>query len=269
LEGDDPPVYRYASGRDRLDLDGTSRLSPYLRFGMVSGRQAVVRALQAIEAAPDEAAREGARTWLDELIWREFYVSILHHFPEVRQGNFRAEYDHLRWENDEGAFDAWCRGQTGYPVVDAAMRQLVQTGWMHNRGRMIVASFLVKDLLIDWRWGERHFMQHLVDGDPAANNGGWQWSAGTGTDAAPYFRIFNPVRQGEKHDPDGGYVRRWVPELADVPEQYLHAPWEMPSDLQQEVGCVIGRDYPAPVIDHGWARKRTLEAFRQAREHNS
>jgi deoxyribodipyrimidine photo-lyase len=266
LEGENPAVYRYASGRDRLDRDGTSRLSPYLRFGMISARQAVVGALHAIETAPDENARRGAESWLNELIWREFYISILHHFPEVRQGSFRTEYRDLRWENDEDAFQAWCQGRTGYPVVDAAMRQLVQTGWMHNRGRMIVASFLVKDLLIDWRWGERFFMQHLVDGDPAANNGGWQWAAGTGTDAAPYFRIFNPVLQGEKHDPDGAYVRRWVPELAEVPGKYLHAPWEMPSDLQDEVGCVIGRDYPAQVIDHGWARKRTLEAFRQARE---
>jgi deoxyribodipyrimidine photo-lyase len=269
LEGEDPPVYRYASGRDRLDLRGTSRLSPYLRFGMISARQAVVSALHAIDAAPDEPARNGAEVWLNELIWREFYISIVHHFPEVRQGNFRAEYNDLLWENDEEAFQAWCQGRTGYPVVDAAMRQLVQTGWMHNRGRMIVASFLVKDLLIDWRWGERFFMQHLVDGDPAANNGGWQWSAGTGTDAAPYFRIFNPVLQGEKHDPDGAYVRRWVPELGDVPERYLQAPWKMPSDLQEEAGCVIGRDYPAPMIDHGWARKRTLEAFRQARERSS
>jgi deoxyribodipyrimidine photo-lyase len=269
LEGEDPPVYRYASGRDRLDLGGTSRLSPYLRFGMISARQAVVGALSATETAPDEPARQGAESWLDELIWREFYVSILHHLPQVRQGNFRTEYNHLWWENDEEAFGAWCQGRTGYPVVDAAMRQLVQTGWMHNRGRMIVASFLVKDLLIDWRWGERFFMQHLVDGDPAANNGGWQWAAGTGTDAAPYFRIFNPVLQGEKHDPDGDYVRRWVPELAGVPQKYVHAPWKMPSDLQHEIGCVIGHDYPAPVIDHGWARKRTLEAFRQARERSA
>jgi deoxyribodipyrimidine photo-lyase len=266
LEGGDPPVYRYASGRDRLDLDGTSRLSPYLRFGMISARQAVVSALHAIEAAPDSDAEEGAQTWLDELIWREFYISILHHFPEVRQGSFRPEYRDLAWENDEDAFQAWCQGRTGYPVVDAAMRQLVETGWMHNRARMIVASFLVKDLLIDWRWGERFFMQHLVDGDPAANNGGWQWSAGTGTDAAPYFRIFNPVLQGQKHDPEGVYIRRWVPELADVPDKYLHAPWEMPEHLQEDVGCVIGQDYPAPIIDHSWARTRTLEAFRQARQ---
>jgi deoxyribodipyrimidine photo-lyase len=192
----DAPVYCYAEGRNRLDQDGTSQLSPYLRFGMVSARQAVVSAMSAIESAPTPQARKGAETWLNELVWREFYINILHHFPHVRSSSFRPAYDQIAWENDTGAFAAWCEGRTGYPVVDAAMRQLVQTGWMHNRARMIVASFLVKDLLIDWRWGERFFMQHLVDGDPAANNGGWQWTAGTGTDAAPYFRIFNPTLQG-------------------------------------------------------------------------
>jgi deoxyribodipyrimidine photo-lyase len=149
------------------------------------------------------------------------------------------------------------------------MRQLVQTGWMHNRARMIVASFLVKDLLVDWRRGERFFMEYLVDADPAANNGGWQWTAGTGTDAAPYFRIFNPILQGKKHDPDGRFTRQWVPELASVPERYIHVPWEMPLGLQREVGCVIGQDYPAPVVDHAWARERTLQAFAQAREKSS
>jgi deoxyribodipyrimidine photo-lyase len=146
------------------------------------------------------------------------------------------------------------------------MRQLVETGWMHNRARMIVASFLVKDLLIDWRWGEHYFMQHLVDGDPAANNGGWQWTAGTGTDAAPYFRIFNPILQGKRHDPQGAYVRRWVPELAGVPDRYIHTPWEMDAEVQRASGCVIGRDYPGPIVDHKQARERTLDAYRRARE---
>lgn len=266
VEGDDPPVYGYAEGRNRMDLAGTSGLSPYLRFGMVSARQAVVAALGAIEAAPDKQARKGAETWLNELIWREFYLTILHFFPQVRGGSFRPEYDRIRWENDQESFEAWCEGRTGYPVVDAAMRQLAQTGWMHNRARMIVASFLVKDLLIDWRWGERWFMQHLVDGDPAANNGGWQWTAGTGTDAAPYFRIFNPVSQGEKHDPDGVYVRRWLPELARVPTKLVHRPWTMSLEAQREAGCVIGEDYPPPLVDHGWARERVLAVFAQARE---
>ena len=150
--------------------------------------------------------------------------------------------------------------------MDAAMRQLLETGWMHNRARMIVASFLVKDLLIDWRWGERHFMQHLLDADPAANNGGWQWTAGTGTDAAPYFRVFNPVLQGKRHDPQGVYVRRWVPELRPVPERYVHTPWKMDIQDQHECGCLIGRDYPAPIVDHKVARERVLAAYRAARE---
>ncbi|MBN1135905.1 MAG: deoxyribodipyrimidine photo-lyase [Anaerolineae bacterium] len=266
VEGDDSAIYRYAKGRDRLDLAGTSQLSPYLRFGMVSARQAAASARRAIEAAPDAQARSGAETWLTELIWRDFYLSIQYHFPETERYSFRADLRDITWENDEMAFAAWCQGRTGYPVVDAAMRQLAQTGWMHNRARMIVASFLVKDLLIDWRWGERWFMQHLVDADPAANNGGWQWTAGTGTDSAPYFRIFHPVLQGRKHDPEGAYVRQWLPELAHVPGRYIHAPWETPPEVQQTAGCIIGQDYPAPIIDHAWARERALAAYAQAKQ---
>lgn len=265
-DGEDAPVYRYAETRDRLDLDGTSALSPYLRFGMLSARQAVVAALAAIESALNPEARKGAESWLNELIWREFYLHILHHFPGVRRESFRGELREDSWDNDEAAFAAWCAGRTGYPVVDAAMRQLAQTGWMHNRARMVVASFLVKDLLIDWRWGEHWFMQHLVDGDPAANNGGWQWTAGTGTDAAPYFRVFNPVLQGQKFDPQGAYVRCWLPELARVPGRFIHQPWRMPLEVQREAGCTIGRDYPAPIVDHAWARERVLAAYAQARE---
>jgi deoxyribodipyrimidine photo-lyase len=200
------------------------------------------------------------------LIWREFYMSVLYHFPNVRRESFRENLRNIQWDNDEDAFRAWQEGRTGYPVVDAGMRQLLTTGWMHNRARMIVASFLTKDLLIDWRWGERHFMQHLVDGDPAANNGGWQWSAGTGTDAAPYFRIFNPILQGEKYDPNGDYVRQWIPELGHVPIAHLHHPWTMPNDVQREAGCVIGVDYPTPIVEHSWARKRALSIYKMARE---
>ena len=258
-------IEAYADRRDRVDLDGTSCLSPYLRFGMLSARRAAVAALEAKASAGSAAARSGAQTWLDELIWREFYSSILYHFPEVRQHAFRETYRDVPWENDPDAFAAWQTGRTGYPIVDAAMRQLEATGWMHNRARMIVASFLTKDLLIDWRWGERHFMQHLIDGDPAANNGGWQWSAGTGTDAAPYFRIFNPVLQGQKHDPEAAYIRRWVPELAHVDDRYVHKPWTMPDAAQEGSGCRIGADYPAPIIDHSEARQRTLAAYRRAR----
>jgi deoxyribodipyrimidine photo-lyase len=266
VNGDDPPIHYYADQRDRLDTAGTSQLSPYLRFGMLSPRQAVNSARLAMEMAPNEKVRRGAETWLNELIWREFYIAILYHFPHVRAESFRANLRSIPWENSEAAFLTWCDGRTGYPLIDAAMRQLLQTGWMHNRGRMIVASFLVKDLLIDWRWGERWFMQHLVDGDPASNNGGWQWTAGTGTDAAPYFRIFNPVLQSKKFDPHGKFIRNWVPELQKVTGKFIHEPWKMSSEMQKETGCIIGVDYPEPIVDHAIARKRTLEAFAFAKE---
>ena len=264
MDSDRPAIYHYADARNRMGLDGTSQLSPYLRFGMLSARQAAVAAYSAIASAPSVEARKNAETWLNELIWREFYISILYHFPDVSRQAFRADLRDIPWRNDRQEFEAWCEGHTGYPVVDAAMRQLKQTGWMHNRARMIVASFLVKDLLIDWRWGERWFMQNLVDGDPAANNGGWQWTAGVGTDAAPYFRVFNPVLQGQRFDPDGAYVRRWVPELANVPSKFIHKPWEMPADVQRASGCIIGQDYPTPIVNHVEARERVLSAYRRA-----
>lgn len=257
------PVFGYAHQRDFPGRDGTAQLSPYLRFGMISPRVAALAAYEAVERAPDADARRGADVWLAELIWREFYIAILHHFPHVRRRSFRPAYDSIPWDNSPALFAAWCEGRTGYPIVDAAMRQLVATGWMHNRVRMIAASFLVKDLLIDWRWGERFFMQHLVDGDPAANNGGWQWTAGTGTDAAPYFRIFNPVMQAAKFDPEGVFVRRWAPELAHVPVEQLHAPWLMSKSEQVKARCTIGVDYPMPVVDHAWARTRVLAAYPQ------
>lgn len=265
MDGDDPAIYHYGDGRNRMDLAGTSQLSPYLRFGMLSARQAAVAAYSAIDSAPDAGSRQSAESWLNELIWREFYISILYHFPDVLKQAFRADLRHIPWRNDEREFAVWCEGRTGYPSVDAAMRQLKQTGWMHNRARMIVASFLVKDLLIDWRWGERWFMQHLVDGDPAANNGGWQWTAGVGTDAAPHFRVFNPVLQGKKFDPAGDNVRRWVPELSNVPDRFIHEPRKMPPDAQRALGCVIGQDYAAPIVDHAQARERVLAAYRHAR----
>ncbi|MFX0143970.1 MAG: cryptochrome/photolyase family protein [Candidatus Hodarchaeota archaeon] len=265
-KGRQAPIYRYAEDRNQLDISGSSRLSPYLRFGMLSTRQAVNAAYRAIDAAPDKDARESAQTWLTELIWREFYINILHHYPNVRTQSFRSNLRAIPWKNNESDFTAWCEGQTGFPVVDAAMRQLSQTGWMHNRGRMIVASFLVKDLLIDWRWGERWFMQHLVDGDPASNNGGWQWTAGTGTDAAPYFRIFNPILQSKKFDPHGKFIHNWVPELKNLTGKYVHEPWKMSSEMQEKTGCVLGVDYPAPIVDHATARKRALEAYAFSRE---
>jgi len=263
--GDHAPIYQYAAQRNRPDLPGTSTLSPYLRFGMLSARQVVAAAEQATGFAPDETARKGAQTWFNELIWRDFFISILWHFPNVAKESFRAELRQIAWRNNEAEFSAWKEGQTGYPIVDAAMHQLAKIGWMHNRARMIVASFLVKDLLIDWRWGERWFMQSLVDGDLAANNGGWQWSAGTGTDAAPYFRIFNPVLQGKKFDPLGDYVRQWIPELAKLPPKFIHNPWEMPPQLQIQLGVRLGVGYPFPVVDHTLARKRTLEAYQRTK----
>jgi deoxyribodipyrimidine photo-lyase len=201
------------------------------------------------------------RVGLNELIWREFYIHILHHYPQVRRTAFRSNLAGIHWENDPAAFQSWVEGGTGYPLVDAGMRQLLELGWMHNRARMVTASFLVKDLLVDWRLGEQYFMQHLLDGDPAANNGGWQWTAGTGTDAAPYFRVFNPIIQGKKFDPAGDYVRRFVPELKNVPQEYIHEPWKMPVEMQERLGCVIGRHYPQPIVDHAEARARVLERY--------
>ncbi len=256
-------IQRYTDERNRMDLDSTSGLSPYLRFGMLSARQATWAARQAEVQSEDAASRRGAETWLNELIWREFYSAILYHFPYVRRTAFRPGLRRIPWRDDPASFAAWAEGRTGYPVVDAAMRQMNASGWMHNRARMIAASFLIKDLLIDWRWGERYFMQHLLDGDPAANNGGWQWTAGTGTDAAPYFRVFNPVLQGMKFDPQGAYVRRWAPELAAVPDKYIHEPWKIPLEVQRQLGCMIGKDYPTPITDHTTARQRALAAYQQ------
>lgn len=257
----DGPIYHYSMQRNALPPDpfalprpdGPSYLSPWLRFGMLSPRQAYWAARAAWHTAPGPQARESVTTWVSELAWREFYVHILHHFPHVMQRSFRGEYDALPWRDAPDELAAWQEGQTGYPLVDAAMRQLKAVGWMPNRARMVVASFLTRHLLIDWRAGERHFMQWLLDGDPAANNGGWQWAAGTGTDAQPYFRIFNPTEQARRFDPQGHYIRRWVPELHDVPDTHIHEPWQMPHPP---------RSYPPPIIKHKIARERALSAYR-------
>lgn len=250
----------YASRRDRPDLPGTSRLSPHLRFGTVGIR----RVLQEARETWREAGAEGRRsveTFVRELAWREFYAGVLAAFPHVLTGSFRPEYDAFPWlrgqEADE-AFAAFREGRTGYPIVDAGVRQLLREGWMHNRVRMIAASFLTKDLLVDWRRGEAFFRERLADGDPASNNGGWQWAAGSGTDAAPFFRVFNPVRQGLTFDPDGAYVRRHVEELArwKAPPALLHAPWTAEAPP---------RDYPPPVVDHARSRARALAAFARLR----
>lgn len=248
------PVYDYATNRNLVFVAGTSQLSPHLRCGTIGIRTVLAELGQARERATTSAQKQSCDVFLSELIWREFYLQVLHNFPHVTKGAFRPEYNALQWSNDRTHFDAWCRGATGYPIVDAAMRCLNQTGWMHNRLRMIVAMFLTKDLLINWQWGERYFMQQLVDGDMAANNGGWQWSAGTGTDAAPYFRIFNPVTQGEKCDPAGKFVREWIPELASIPDDTIHQPWEEPLLLK-------GTTYPERIVIHEQQRPKCLAMF--------
>ena len=245
----------YKTERDRPDLDTTSRLSPYLRFGLLHPRQILSRL---------EPGRADHDTFENELCWREFYADVLHHRPDSARTSYREEF--RRFEVDEGAqadehFEAWTHGRTGYPIVDAGMRQLVAEGWMHNRVRMIVASFLIKDLHIDWTRGARFFMEHLVDGDLASNQLNWQWVAGSGTDAAPYFRIFNPITQGMKFDPDGEYIRRWIPELAGVGRDCIHEPWKHDADLFSGKSS----DYPAPIVDHAAERDEALARYGRVR----
>ena len=249
-------VQAYAKNRDRMDLDGTSFLSPYLHFGMIGLRQAVHAARQVVVGARGEVSKGSAETWLNELIWREFYIQVLFHFPYVSRIAFNPSLASIAWRNDESEFEAWKSGRTGVPIVDAAMRQLKETGWMHNRARMIAASYLVKDLLIDWRWGEAWFMENLLDGDLAANNGGWQWTAGTGANAAPYFRIFNSVLQSMKFDPNGEYIRKWIPELRSIDSKVIHSPWEH--------GIKISGYPECPIIEQNKAR--TLLAYRHFRQ---
>jgi deoxyribodipyrimidine photo-lyase len=253
---------QYGDTRDFPAVKGPSYLSVHLRFGTVSIRQ-LAREAHARAFAPGQAS-EGARVWLSELIWRDFYVQILHHHPRVVNKAFKPEYDAIDWEKGRQAqalFKAWCEGATGYPIVDAAMRQLNQTGYMHNRLRMVVASFLTKDLGLDWRWGEQYFATHLNDFDLSANNGGWQWASSSGCDAQPYFRIFNPTSQSEKFDTQGKFIRRYVPELSKLPDAALHAPWDAkPVDMAAS-GVVIGKDYPARIVIHDEARAKTLARY--------
>ena len=245
---------RYAGERDRPDLPGTSRLSPHLRFGTIGVRRLLSEA-RAVFREADAAGKRSIETFVKELAWREFYASVLESFPGAATENIRPEFDRFPWisgEKEARRFLAWAEGRTGYPIVDAGMRQLLREGWMHNRVRMIVASFLTKDLLVDWRRGEAFFRRHLADGDVASNSGGWQWAAGSGTDAQPFFRIFNPVLQGRKFDPEGIFVRRFVPELSDVAGVAVHEPWNLADPP---------RDYPAPVVEHAAARVAALAAF--------
>ncbi|SMF53516.1 deoxyribodipyrimidine photo-lyase [Tistlia consotensis] len=261
-------VEGYAEERDRPGLDSTSRLSPHLHFGEIGPRQVWAATRRFLERQGSAPGKAGKSAWkfLAELAWREFSYHLLFHHPALPEQPWRPQFAAFPWSDDEAAFAAWCHGRTGYPVVDAGMRQLWATGWLHNRVRMIVASFLVKDLLIPWQRGEAWFWDTLVDADLASNAASWQWVSGCGADAAPYFRIFNPVLQGEKFDPGGDYVRRWLPELAALPDSHLHRPWEAPAELLRRSGIVLGRDYPLPLVDHRRARERALAAFEEIRK---
>ena len=247
----------YRRDRDFPALPGTSLLSTALSAGTVSPARCVTLARAVQRAGSNQSGKEGATTWLSEIAWRDFYRQIMANFPHLAWGApFRPETGYVQWSRDEQLFQAWCEGRTGYPLVDAAMRQLNSTGWMHNRLRMVSAMFLTKNLFIDWRWGESYFMQQLIDGDFAANNGGWQWSASTGTDAAPYFRVFSPIRQSERFDPDGTFIRQQVPALRDLPGKQIHQPWKAP---------LLAPDYPAPVVSLEGVRDRVTAAFKAAK----
>lgn len=255
-------VREYAAGHDMVSAATSSRLSAYLKFGCVSARYVEAKLL-----ASTPAGDEGASAFRRQLCWRDFYLQHLHHNPGNARHEFQERYrDRLEWRDDEEAFTSWTRGRTGFPLVDAGMRQLTREGWMHNRARLVVGSFLTKDLGIDWRRGERWFMRWLIDGDEANNNGNWQWIASVGADPQPVFRrLLSPVSHQRHYDPDGAYVRRYVPELVDVPDEYLAEPWRMPAETQRAVGCRIGVDYPEPIIDHRAARAEALARYRAAR----
>jgi deoxyribodipyrimidine photo-lyase len=251
----------YSENRNRPDLAGTSRLSPHLHFGEINPRQIWHGVRRMAEKRGLPLAQWRSSQFLAEVGWREFAHHLLFHFPHTSAEPLRAEFTKFPWRKDAASLQAWQRGRTGYPIVDAGMRELWATGWMHNRVRMIVASFLVKDLLLSWQEGAAWFWDTLVDADLAQNTLGWQWTAGCGADAAPYFRVFNPLSQGEKFDPHGGYVRRWCPELAKMPDDFLHCPWEAPPEVLARAGLELGRDYPHPIVSHAIAREVALEAF--------
>lgn len=251
----------YKSRRDFPAVNGTSKLSPHLHFGTVGIREAVRTAFIKMKKVSQSSEKLEAGTWIKELLWREFYYNISFHFPYITGESFQKKYDKLKWNMNEKMFTAWKEGKTGYPIVDAGMRQLNTEGWMHNRVRMITAMFLTKHLLIDWRKGERYFAESLVDMDFSNNNGGWQWSASTGVDAQPYFRIFNPVLQSKKFDPEGEYIRKYVPELEALPKKYIHEPWIISKEEQTKYNITIGESYPAPVVNHKEAREIAIKEY--------
>ncbi len=259
-------IFNYSESRNFPSQVGTSRLSPHLHFGEISPGQifAAIKAAAEKKSVPEKAWRHWQ--FVTELGWREFAHHLLFHFPQTPEEPLRAEFKRFPWHTDTEALKAWQRGQTGYPIVDAGMRELWHTGWMHNRVRMIAASFLVKDLLLPWQEGAKWFWDTLVDADLANNTLGWQWSAGCGADAAPFFRIFNPVTQGEQFDPKGEYVRRWIPEIARLPDRWLHAPWQAPAEVLKSSGIKFGKSYPEPIVQHGIAREVALEAFQKLKK---
>lgn len=249
----------YHANRDFPAQLGTSRLSPFLRIGAIGIRTVY----HAVRQAPNSL---GQATFLKELAWRDFYNMVYVAYPDQKTQPIQKAFSQIEWVNNPDWFQLWKEGKTGYPIVDAAMLQLQKTGWMHNRLRMIVASFLTKDLLCDWRLGEQYFQQQLIDYDAASNIGGWQWAASTGTDAVPYFRIFNPVTQGKRFDPKGEFIKAYLPQLEHVPEKYLHEPWKMPKYLQESVSCIIGTDYPQPIVDHAKQREQAIAKYEWAKE---
>jgi deoxyribodipyrimidine photo-lyase len=259
----DGPISTYEPDRDLPAKNRTSKLSPYLRFGLLSARELY---WNANDWRRNRRETDGADTFIEELIWRDFYHQVLYNNPHVVSNNFDRSYNGVPWETHPEWLDAWKKGQTGIPIVDAGMRQLNQTGWMHNRVRMIVAMFLTKQCMIHWKEGETYFMNRLLDGDTAANNGGWQWSASTGTDAAPYFRVFNPISQSEKYDPDGAYIRRYCPELSELPDDAIHAPFDADASVRSKAGITLGQTYPEPILDHKERREHAIEQFRSARQ---
>ncbi len=261
----DGPVSRYAETRNLPgELDGTSRLSPHLRFGEIGPAQ-IWRAVQArLEA--NKADENSARVFLSEIAWREFSYTLLYFNPDLATANYNANFNRMGWRQNKADYTAWCRGQTGYPIVDAGMRELWHTGWMHNRVRMIVASLLTKHLLIPWQKGEDWFWDTLVDADPASNPASWQWTAGSGADAAPYFRVFNPISQGQKFDAAGDYVRRWCPELSRLPDKYIHAPFDADAQTLGKAGVKLGTNYPKPIVEHAAGRQRALDAYKALKE---